>query len=188
MWRVYKVPRSWDFTRYVLETAYRQDREERKQYPWLLTKKNLRVNSEDVKSAAYISLVRPNLEYCFTIWNPYHKDQIYKLEMVQRRATNQYHNTSSVSKMLDHLNWETLEYRRTKAQLTMMFRIVNSLVDVHQVEQDQPTPTSSDRFQPPHLNTRTAFSLALSLHGILCHQLNCWGPWLGILQARAVHP
>ena len=57
-----------------------------------------------------------------------------KLEMVQRRAaryaTNRYHNTSSVSEMLDHLNWETLESRRTKAQLTMMFRIVNSLVDV----------------------------------------------------------
>ena len=97
-------------------------------------RRNLRINSEDVKSAAYISLVRPNLEYCSTIWNPYHKDQIHKLEMVQRRAaryaTNRYHNTSSVSEMLDHLNWETLESRRTKAQLTMMFRIVNSLVDV----------------------------------------------------------
>ena len=41
-----------------------------------------------------------------------------------------YHNTSSVTEMLDHLNWETLESRRTKAQLTMMFRIVNRLVDV----------------------------------------------------------
>ena len=97
--------------------------------------RNLRINSEDVKSAAYISLVRPHLEYCSTIWNPYHKDQIYKLETFQRRAarypTNWYHNTSSVLEMLDHLNWETLESRRTKAQLTMMFRIVNSLVDVH---------------------------------------------------------
>ena len=97
-------------------------------------RRNHRINSEDVKSAAYISLVRPILEYCSTIWNPYHKDQIYKLEMVQQRAarytTNRYHNTSSVSEMLDHLNWETLKSRRTKAQFTMMFRIVNSLVDV----------------------------------------------------------
>ena len=97
-------------------------------------RRNLRINSEDVKSDAYISLVRPNLEYCSIIWNPYHKDQVYKLEMVQwraaRYATNQCPNTSSVSEMLDHLNWETLESRGTKAQLTMMFRIVNSLVDV----------------------------------------------------------
>ena len=115
-------------------------------------RRNLRINSEDVKSAAYISLVRPNLEYCSTIWNPYHKDQIYKLEKVQRRAaryaTNRYHNTSSVSEMLDNLNWEALESRRTKAQLTMMFRIVNSLVDVP-LEQYL-TPASS--------RTRSAYS------------------------------
>ncbi|KAH3879321.1 hypothetical protein DPMN_003223 [Dreissena polymorpha] len=44
--------------------------------------------------------------------------------MVQRRAaryvTNRYHNTSSVTSMLDHLQWETLESRRTKAQLSMI--------------------------------------------------------------------
>ena len=56
------------------------------------------------------------------------------LEMVQWRAalyiTNGYHNTSSVTDMLDHLDMESLESRRTKAQLIMMFRINNSLVDV----------------------------------------------------------
>ena len=40
-------------------------------------RRNLRINSEHIKSAAYISLIRPNLEYCSTIWNPYHKDHIY---------------------------------------------------------------------------------------------------------------
>ena len=97
-------------------------------------RRNLRINSEEVKRAAYISLVRPNLEYCSTVWNPYQKDQTHKLEMVQRRAaryiTNRYHNTSSITDMLDHLDMESLESRRTKAQLTMMFRIINNLVDV----------------------------------------------------------
>ena len=37
---------------------------------------------------------------------------------------------SSVTSMLDHLEWESLEARRTKCQLTMMFKIINDLVDI----------------------------------------------------------
>ena len=33
--------------------------------------RNLRIGNENVKSAAYFSLVRPHLEYCSTVWNPY---------------------------------------------------------------------------------------------------------------------
>ena len=59
---------------------------------------------------------------------------IKKLEMVQRRAaryaTNRYRNTSSVTDMLDNLEWETLESRRTKIQLVMFFKIINDLVDI----------------------------------------------------------
>ncbi|XP_052212121.1 uncharacterized protein LOC127831167 [Dreissena polymorpha] len=96
--------------------------------------RNLRVSNEKVKTTAYTSLVRPGLEYCSTVWNPFTKDLVYKLEMVQRRAaryvTNRYHNTSSVSSMIEHLGWETLESRRTKAQLTMLYKIINDLVDI----------------------------------------------------------
>ena len=54
--------------------------------------------------------------------------------MVQRRAaryaTNRYRNTSSVTDMLEDLNWDTLETRRSKSQVTMMFKIINGLVDI----------------------------------------------------------
>ena len=54
--------------------------------------------------------------------------------MVQRRAaryvTNRYRNTSSVTSMLEHLEWETLVTRRAKYQLTMMFKIIHGLVDI----------------------------------------------------------
>ena len=67
---------------------------------------NLRSCSEETK-AAYFSMVRSSLEYCCSIWSPNHKDQIGKIEMVQRRAarytTNPFGNTSSVSSMLDHI-------------------------------------------------------------------------------------
>ena len=44
------------------------------------------------------------------------------------KSVQQFGN--SVTDMLDHLDMESLESRRTKAQLTMMFRIINNLVDV----------------------------------------------------------
>ena len=97
-------------------------------------RRNLRIGSQETKTMAYMTMVRSNLEYCATVWNPYKKDHIHKLEMVQRRAarfvTKRFHNTSSVTDMLDHLQWETLEARRCKLQLTMLYKIVNNIVDI----------------------------------------------------------
>ena len=115
-------------------------------------KRNLRINSQETKSAAFFTLVRPNLEYCASIWNPYSHQSIQKLEMVQRRAaryaTNRYRNTSSVTDMIESLEWETLESRRTKIQLTMFFKIVHDLVDI----------PSSDYLIPSYSRTRSNHS------------------------------
>ena len=96
-------------------------------------RRNLRVSNEQTKSSAYFSMVRPIVEYCSIVWNPYTTEYIKKVEMVQRRAAryviNRYHNTSSVTSMLDHLEWESLEARRAKNQLTMFFKIIHGLVD-----------------------------------------------------------
>ena len=98
-------------------------------------RRNLRISSQETKSMAYMAMVRSNLEYCATVWNPWKKKHIKKLEMVQRRAarfvTNRFHNTSSVSDMLEHLKWDTLEARRCKLQLTMFYKIVNNIVDIN---------------------------------------------------------
>ena len=97
-------------------------------------RRNLRVSNEETKSAAYFSMVRPILEYSSTIWSPYTKDYIHKIKMVQRRAaryiTNRYTNTSSVTSMIEHLEWESLEARRAKHQLTMLFKNIHNLVDI----------------------------------------------------------
>jgi hypothetical protein len=79
-------------------------------------KRNLQISNPEVKSRAYQALVRPKLEYSCSIWDPYTHDNIpvhvNKLEMVQRRAAryvqNNYHNTSSVTSMIDTLDWPTL--------------------------------------------------------------------------------
>ena len=48
--------------------------------------RNLRINSSNLESLAYKTLVRPLLEYSLAAWDPYTKENVKKLEMVQRRA------------------------------------------------------------------------------------------------------
>ena len=66
-------------------------------------RRNLLIINRETKSSAYVTLVRPHLEYCASIWSPHTDQSKQKLEMVQRRSarycTNRYHNTSSVTDM-----------------------------------------------------------------------------------------
>ena len=98
-------------------------------------RRNLKVSNGATKTSAYFSLVRPaGLQCCCNVWSPYPQEATQKLEIVQRRAaiyvTNRYRNTSSVTLMLDHLHWKSLESIRVKCQLTMMFKTLHSLVDI----------------------------------------------------------
>jgi hypothetical protein len=81
-----------------------------------------------------MSLVRPTLEYASSVWDPYQQNDIHWLEMVQRRAaryfTNRYHNTSSVSSMIEKIEWTTLEERRKHSRLLMMYKLKNNIVRV----------------------------------------------------------
>ena len=99
-----------------------------------ILRRNLRVSNEGTKLAAYFSMVRPILEYSSTTWSRYTKDYIHKIEMVQRRAAryvkNRYRNTSSVTSMIEHLEWESLKAMCAKHQLNMLFNIIHDLVDI----------------------------------------------------------
>ena len=79
-------------------------------------------------------MVRPVLEYASSVWDPHCKKDIDKIEKIQRRAArfvlHRYKKTDSVSSMLKELNWETLEHRRKKARLTMLYKIHNGQVHV----------------------------------------------------------
>ena len=143
-----------------------------------ILRRNLKSTSVETKTNAYFSMVRPNLEYCSSVWNPHQKDLIYKVEMIQRRAaryvSNRYRNTSSVSSMLDALQWESLESRRTKIQLTLLFKIINEMVDIRAddyliPQQDLPddqTPKSFDRSLLVQTPINSAFSPVPFLFGI----------------------
>ena len=98
-------------------------------------KRNLKVASPEIKERAYQSLVRPKLEYNCCTWDPHHQTQIHQLEMVQRRAaryvTNRFHNTSSVSDMLQHLNWPTLPQRRLRTRLIFFYKVLHNIVAIY---------------------------------------------------------
>lgn len=97
-------------------------------------KRNLKTSNTNIKSQAYQALVRPKLEYASSVWDPHTADQQNKLEMVQRRAAryacNRYHNTSSVTDMLQTLNWQPLQQRRLKTKLVIFYKIIHQLVAV----------------------------------------------------------
>ena len=48
-------------------------------------KRNIWVHNKDLKSIAYKTLVRPQLEFASTVWYLHHDNNINKLEEVQRR-------------------------------------------------------------------------------------------------------
>ena len=99
-----------------------------------LLRRNLRIASKAVKTQAYKALVRPHLEYVCTVWDPHTQVNVRRLDSVQRRAVryvcNHWHNTSSVSEMLNELSWESLARRRERARLCMMYKVVHGLVDI----------------------------------------------------------
>ena len=116
-------------------------------------RRNLYIASTKTKETAYQSLVRPSVEFASTVWDPYEKGDIHRLEMVQRRGArfvkNRYHNRSSVTEMLGELQWKSLQDRRREARLAMLYRINNGLVAIDKTEHLLP-PTRLSRHAQPH--------------------------------------
>ena len=49
-------------------------------------KKNIYKCNRDIKLKCYLTLVRPVLEYASSVWDPPTKENIDKLEQIQKRA------------------------------------------------------------------------------------------------------
>lgn len=75
------------------------------------------------------------MEYASTVWDPLIKLHIESNEMVQRRAArfvvNNYHDypPRTITNILEQQNLETLQLKRSKARLTMMFKILHGDVN-----------------------------------------------------------
>ena len=97
-------------------------------------RRNLKAKNPQLRERAYKAIVRPQLEYAAPVWDPHHQDDIFKIEMVQRRAARlvlgDYSPYSSVTDMLVNLGWRTLEQRHTDFRLVLFYKIVYGYVAV----------------------------------------------------------
>ena len=100
-------------------------------------KRNLHHCSSNLKEMAYKQLILPSLGYCAPIWDPFHHNLIYKLEMIQHRAarfvlnrpwTRGHHD--SITEMLCTLEWTTLETQRSHSRLLFLFKILNHHISI----------------------------------------------------------
>ena len=77
-------------------------------------------------------LVRPMLEYASSVWDPHHNNHIASIKKIQRRAVrwifNDYDYSHSVTAMLQSLTWPTLQHRRRRMRLTLLYKCINGLI------------------------------------------------------------
>jgi hypothetical protein len=76
--------------------------------------------------------VRPILEHNSTVWSPYLKEDIRRVEGPQRRFTkrlNGYQTQFTYLQRLQALGEETLLVRRIKADLVLVYKIIHGLVE-----------------------------------------------------------
>ncbi len=112
-----------------------------------LIRRHLWQASLKTKQLAYFTLVRPRIEYASSVWDPVNMTGLaHELEMVQRRAArfmfNDWRTTSSVTDMLNKLQWQSLETRRLHQRLIMLYKISQALVAIRR----EPYLTEPRRF------------------------------------------
>ena len=67
-------------------------------------RRNLYACPKSIKQTAYMSLVRPLVEYSSSVWDPHQKDLISEIERIQKRAarftTITYDRTTSITQVI----------------------------------------------------------------------------------------
>ena len=76
--------------------------------------------------------IRPKLEYCTTVWNPYNIEDIDLIERVQRRFVRRLKkgDKSNYKHRLRKYEIESLELRRLKADLIMTYKLLTNKLQV----------------------------------------------------------
>ena len=94
--------------------------------------RNLRQCPTSVKSKCYKSMVGPIIEYASSVWDPHTTINIQKLESIQKRAArfcfNNFSKYCSVSSLQSALSLPSLQSRRKKAKLVILYKLINGIL------------------------------------------------------------
>jgi hypothetical protein len=76
------------------------------------------------------TLIRPHVEYAVQVWSPHYRKDIELLERVQRRATKLLPSIRHLTynERLEYLQLQSLETRRLRADLILLYQIVSGHV------------------------------------------------------------
>ena len=125
---------------------------------------NLRTQNTSIWKNAYKAIVRPQLEYASPVWDSHTKDDIHKIESVQRRAARRvlgdYSPYSSVTDMIGKLGWRNLEQPRSDSGLVLFYKIVYGYVALPLPSYVIPHPRASRTSHPlayRQISTRTHY-------------------------------
>jgi len=135
-----------------------------------------------VLKQAYITFVRPVLEYASSVWSPHLIKHINVIERVQKYFTRRIPTLSDLSypERLAAIDLEPLELRRLKADLTLYYKCFHNLIakpsDAYFCESEQSSFTRSggNRLLRPQCNTNcfdNDFLTDVYLAGMPCRRL-----------------
>ena len=117
-----------------------------------------------------------SLTYASTVWSPYVRTNIARLEMVQRKAArfvfNKFSPYSSVTSMLSKLNWQSLEVRRTNAIITMFYKIINNIICIDFSQNLQPVLSSPRGYLKRFISLPARVNSYY--HSFLPHSIRLW--------------
>lgn len=92
--------------------------------------RNIRQAGVKAKSDAYISMIRPLLEYACTVWDPHEIVLINKVERVQNMAARLVFkcvgSDVSVTELKTRLGWENLSTRRQELRIKFLNNIIDN--------------------------------------------------------------
>jgi hypothetical protein len=96
-----------------------------------LIKRTLRHFDTNTYMLLYKALVRPRVEYASCAWNPHYAKDIAQIEKVQRLATRLVpgYRSNSYEERLTLLGLQSLETRRLRADLILLYQLCHGLVD-----------------------------------------------------------
>ena len=102
--------------------------------------------NKEMFKVLYKTLIRPHLEYCPQVWNPYLIKDINILENIQRRATKIVPDICNLSyeDRLRELKLFPLKERRIRGDMIATYKIINGLINL-----------DDEKLVPIHGNTST---------------------------------